>query len=324
MKRIKLLLTAALFAASVAAYGQNFNHVTVIDTNFENGLGGWGPRGSPQQGLERLEIARDVKHSGNASMRVFNRSFTWHGPIHKLTDNPVPGDVYSMSAWIYFRDGPNTAAFTFSVERSFKNTAQAHAYQNVTSFQVRKGEWTEIKSEYTISSDPTQASIWIYFELPYKEDNQVTANDKIDFWLDDVKFIKLDPASRPRAEVNIPNLAETWSRSFDIGTAVSLSDVDMSGQTAQLLMKHFTVLVAENEQKMETVQPVEGRFNWEPAEQIINFAEMTGMRLRWHALVQHTQNPAWVFQDRTTPSRAVSRDVLNQRLRAHIQTIVRR
>jgi endo-1,4-beta-xylanase len=51
---------------------------------------------------------------------------------------------------------------------------------------------------------------------------------------------------------------------------------------------------------------------------------MTGMRLRWNSLVQHAQNPAWVFQDKANPSRAVSRDVLNQRLKTHIETIMRR
>jgi endo-1,4-beta-xylanase len=323
MKKTILLVVIILLA--VGAYAQNYNHVTVIDTNFEDGkLGGWAPRGEASRGLEKLEVVRDIKHSGSASMRVFNRSYTWHGPIHKLTDNPVAGDVYSMSAWIYFKDGPGTAAFTFSVERSFKNASTPHTYQNVTSFQVKKGEWTEIKTEYTIGSDPTQAGIWIYFELPYKEDNLATANDKIDFWLDDIKCIKLDPASRPKAEINIPNLAEVWQRYFEIGTAASLNDVDFSSQTAQLLMKHFTVLVAENEQKVETVQPAEGRFNWEPADAIINFGEMTGMRLRWHALVWHSQNPAWLFQDKANPSQPVAKDVLNQRLRTHIQTVMRR
>ena len=319
------LVFICILAAVSAVYGQNFNHVTVIDTNFEDGtLGGWAPRGAPERGLEKLEIVKDIKHSGTSSMRVFNRSYTWHGPIRKLTDSPAAGDVYSMSAWIYYRDGPNTGAFTFSVERSFKNPATPHAYQNVASFQAKKGEWTEIKAEYTVSADPTQAAIWVYFELPYKEDNLAAANDKIDFWLDDIKFIKLDPASRPKAEINIPNLAETWARYFEIGTAASIHDVDFSSQTAQLLMKHFTVLVAENEQKMETVQPAEGRFNWEPADAVIGFGEMTGMRLRWHPLLQHTQNPAWLFQDKANPSRAVSKDALNQRLRTYIQTVMRR
>ena len=325
MNKAKFLFILTLFSISAVLYAQNYNHVTVIDTNFEDGtLGGWGPRGTPERGLEKLEVVRDIKHSGSAALRVSNRSFTWHGPIHKLSDNAVAGDIYSMSAWIYFQDGPAVGAFTFSVERSFKDASKEHAYQNISSFQVKKGEWTEIKAEYTVGADPSQASIWVYFELPYKEDNRISANDKIDFWMDDIKFIKLDPASRPKAEVNIPNLADAWSRYFDVGAAVSRDDVDFSSQTAQLLMKHFTALVADNEQKMDTVQPAEGIFNWEPVDAIVNFGEMTGMRFRWHPLLWHKQNPAWLFRDRASPSNPASKELLNQRLKTYIQTVMRR
>lgn len=319
----RLVIMLALFTVCAALYGQNYNHVTVIDSNFDNGsLDGWMPRNDPAKGSTKIEIDRNIKHSGAASMRVFDRKFTWMGPIHKLTDNPVAGDVYSISAWIYFKDGPNNGAFTFSVERAMKNGTSM--YQNVTTFQVPKDTWTEIKTEYTIGTDPTVAGISVYFELPYKEDHLVTANDKIDFWMDDIKFIKLDPASRPKAQMNIPNLSDAWKRSFDIGVAASQADVDTSSQNAQLLMKHFTVLTAENDQKMETVQPSEGRFVWGPVENIIRFGEMTGMRIRWKSLVQHTQNPAWIFRDRINASLPASKDVLNQRLKTYIQTVVTR
>jgi len=320
------VLAFVLITLCAFLYGQNYKHVTVIDNNFEDGtVGGWSGRGTPgKEPVNKLEIARDIKHGGNASMRVFDRSRTWHGAIHKLTDAAVAGDVYSVSVWVYFKDGPAVPAITFSVERSFKNAAAAHSYQNVTTFQAKKGEWTELKTEYTVGADPTQASIWVYFELPFKEDNLLTANDKVDFWLDDIKIIKLDPASRPKVEMNIPNLSDTWRRYFDIGAAVPKNAVDTSSQTAQLIMKHFTVLVAENEQKMETVQPAEGRFDWGPADAIINFGEMTGMRLRWYPLVWHSQNPAWLFRDKANASATASKDLMNQRLKTYIQTIVRR
>ncbi|GHV68227.1 hypothetical protein AGMMS49928_07190 [Spirochaetia bacterium] len=321
MKRLHMAFALLFFITGIAVYAQSAS-VTVVDSNFENGnLDGWAPRGDRE---EKLEIVKDIKHGGTSSLHVFNRSKTWHGPIHKLTDNAVADDIYSVSLWIYYKDGPATGAFTFSIERSFKDASKAHAYQNVTSFQAKKGEWTEFKTEYTVGADPTQAGIWVYFELPYKEDNLVQPNDKIDFWVDDIRIVKLDPALRPKAEQNIPNLSEKWQNYFDIGAAVSADEVNFSSQQAQLLMKHFTVLVAGNDMKMETVQPREGSFDWAPAERIIDFGEMTGMRLRWHPLVWHSQNPAWLFQDKANPARAVSKDVLNQRLKTYIQTIMRR
>jgi endo-1,4-beta-xylanase len=316
----KMLIGCFFILISAGLYGQTYNHVTMIDSNFNNGqLGGWEARGT-----ESLDVVNDIRQSGTHSLRISNRTTTWHGPIHLLTENPVPGDEYSMSAWIYFRDGPATAAFTFSIERSFTNPARAHSYQNVTSFQVRRGEWTEIKTEFTTGADPTQAAVWVYFELPYKQDGQITANDRIDFWVDNIRLVKLDPASRPKIELDIPNLADVWERHFDIGASVSRDGADFSSQNAQLLIKHFRAIVAENEQKWDAIQPVEGTFTWDAADSIIEFGEMTGMRLRWHGLVWHQQNPAWVFQDRANPARQVSRDILNQRMRTHIQTVMRR
>ena len=316
----KLFCAGIILCLAMGIAAQTFNNVTVIDSTFEDGSpGGWAARGT-----EKLEVVKDVKHGGGASLRISKREYTWNGPIHLLTNNAVAGDIYSMSAWIYYRDGPASAAFTFSVERSFKDASTPHRYQNITSFQAKKGEWTELKTEYTVGADPTQQGIWVYIELPYKEDNLVTPNDKIDFWLDDIKFVKLDPALRPQAEQNIPNLADSYRNSFDIGTAVSRDEVNFSSQSAQLLMKHFTVLTAGNEMKMDIVQPSEGRFDWAGAEEIINFAEMTGMRVRWHPVLFHKQNPAWVFQDKANPAKAASKDLLNQRLKTYVQTIVRR
>ena len=318
----KFFTVSVLLTVCAVLYGQNYNHVTVIDTSFDNNsLGGWAPRTDTGRGLgNKVELDRNIKHAGSASMRVFDRTLTWMGAIHKLTDNAVPGDVYSMSAWIYFQDGPATGAFTFSVERAY--SGRGNTYDNVTTFQARRGQWTEVKTEYTIPTDPSQTSVWVYFELPWKQEAQTSANDKIDFWLDDVIIIKLDPASRPMAEQNIPNLRDSLGRHFDIGAAANINHIDPASQFAQLLVKHFSVIVAENEHKWNAVQPEEGKFNWTQTERIIQFAESTGMRIRWHAFVWHEQMPDWVFVDNR--GRPAAKRALDARLKTHIQTVMRR
>lgn len=318
------VLLALLVAAGGILSAQTFKNVTVIKNSFDDGkVGGWAHRGHPGS-EEKLIIDTAVKKVGSASLKITNRTKTWHGPIHLLTDNAVAGDVYAFSGWIYYNQGPENQAFTFSVERSFKDPNEAHKYANILSFQAKKGEWTQIKGEYTVGADPTQKNIWVYFELPYKADDLVTANDQIDFWVDEIEFIKLDPALKPKVQLDIPNLGDTLYDWFSIGTAVNPDEVDPSQQKAQLIMKHFNALVAGNAHKMDAIQPQEGKFEWRDADRIVEFGMLTGMRVRWHSLQWHQQAPAWLMQDPKDPNKRVSKDLLNQRLKTHIQTIVKR
>lgn len=282
-KKLHALL-ALLLCGTTLLTAQTYKNETAIKTSFDDGnLGGWAPRGNKGE-EETLQIDTAVKKAGAGSLRISNRKKTWQGPIHLLTDKAVAGDVYSFSAWIYYQDGAATQAFTFSVERSFKDESAEHKYANILSFQAKKGEWTQIKGEYTVGADPTQKNIWVYFELPYKADELVTANDKIDFWIDEIEFVKLDPALKPKAELNIPNLGDLWYEHFNVGVAVNAEEVDASQQKAQLIMKHFNALVAGNAHKMDAIQPQEGKFTWTDADKIVEFGSLTGMRIRWHAL----------------------------------------
>jgi len=315
---ILLLLLSSLFVFAQ----EEFNNVTVIDSTFEDGtLDGWGPRGHSGE-VETLEVVNNVKHSGSSSLYISNRTKTWQGPIHLLTDDIVPGDIYSLSAWVYFDEGGNNLPLTFSVERSFKDADREHSYMNVNSFQIPKGEWTQIEMEFSVGSDPDQKEIWVYFELPYKEDALVTAEDKVSFYMDDITFVKLDPALRPQAQMDIPNLYDNWVSWFDVGATVSADDVDFSSQTAQLLMKHFTSIVAGNAHKMAYIQPEEGEYSWDRADAIVEFGALTGMRQRWHTLLWHQQNPDWLFLD--GQGNTASAELMDQRLEEYITTVMKR
>ncbi|TCW61186.1 endo-1,4-beta-xylanase [Treponema sp. J25] len=299
---------------------QTFKNELILTSDFEDGkVGKWGPRGT-----EKVEVTTEVAKGGKYSLKISERTKTWNGPIHVLTEKPVPEDTYIITAWIYYKEGPAQSGFVLSAERSFQNEKQDHSYTNVASFLVKRGEWTQVSAEYNVPKDPTQKTIWFYFELPYKDDASVTANDKITFYIDDVKVEKLDPAAKPKIELGIPSLYETLSKWFSVGAAVEPEDVEPSTQKAQLMIKHFDTMVAGNAHKMDSVQPKEGQFDWSRADKIIEFGEMTGMRLRWHTLVWHNQVPAWFFQDPKDPNKPASKELLNQRLKTHIQTVVRR
>lgn len=320
----KAALAAALLMIPGAAMAQEetYNHVKLFETNFDDGtLQGWGGRGRPGK-METLTLVPGIAHTGPASLKISDRVATWMGPIRPLAENIAPEDTFRISGWVYYDEGPANAAFTLSVERFFKDPKAGHKYNNIGNVQAKKGEWTPFTVEYTVGSDPTQAGLLFYVERPYKSDDQLTPEDKISFSIDDVVALKLDPASRPKIQDDIPNLAEIWADRFTVGAAVSPDEVDPANALGQLTMKHFTALVAGNTMKWDALQPKEGQFQWAEADKMVEFGSLTGMAIRGHTLVWHQQTPAWVFQDPKDPTKPVSKELLLQRMKAHIKTVM--
>jgi endo-1,4-beta-xylanase len=106
-----------------------------------------------------------------------------------------------------------------------------------------------------------------------------------------------------------------------VGTAAipnDLSDPTLSQITAE----QFSVLTPGNEMKWQVVEPQQGTFNWTGADNLVNFAEAHGQRVRGHTLVWHNQLPNWLTQGvaNGTISNSQLRDLLHQ----HITTEVSR
>ncbi len=116
------------------------------------------------------------------------------------------------------------------------------------------------------------------------------------------------------------SLKEGYKNYFSIGVAVGSRS--MVGDEAAFIKTQFNSLTAENAMKMESLQPGEGIFNWQLADSIVSFAVNNGFRIRGHALCWHEQAPKWFFTDKN--GKDVSREVLLDRLRTHIHTVVSR
>ena len=61
--------------------------------------------------------------------------------------------------------------------------------------------------------------------------------------------------------------------------------------------RQFNMLVAENEMKMETLQPSQGQFSFGQADNLVNLAKNNNMTVRGHCLVWHQQQPTWLSED---------------------------
>lgn len=116
-------------------------------------------------------------------------------------------------------------------------------------------------------------------------------------------------------------LRDYYQDYFPIGVAVTPEQVKDPVQS-QMIRRQFNSLTAENAMKMGPLHPQEHRYFWNDADTIVNFAVNNGLKVRGHALCWHNQAPAWMFTDKD--GKQVSKEVLLERLREHIHTVVGR
>lgn len=125
-----------------------------------------------------------------------------------------------------------------------------------------------------------------------------------------------DPGGEPNAEVPLRSLADRAG--VVVGTAVDAFALARKNGYRTELAREFSSVTPENVMKWEVTQPERGRFEFEDADALVDFARDNRMRVRGHTLVWHIQNPPWLRDGR------FSRDEMIDLLRRHIHTVVGR
>lgn len=119
---------------------------------------------------------------------------------------------------------------------------------------------------------------------------------------------------------NSKGLKDYYAHYFPVGVAVSPRALKTEEST--LILSQFNSLTPENAMKLGPVHPSENQYNWAGADSIAAFAQRHQLKLRGHTLCWHNQAPAWIFVDKD--GKNVSKEVLLQRLKEHISTVVGR
>lgn len=119
------------------------------------------------------------------------------------------------------------------------------------------------------------------------------------------------------------SLKEAVGNKFHIGVAMNTAQSSGRDTTAvQLIKKHFNSIVAENCMKSAVIHPEENRYNFSQADEFVKFGEENGMFIIGHCLMWHSQLPRWFCTD--SEGKNVSPEVLKQRMKDHIYTVVGR
>lgn len=108
---------------------------------------------------------------------------------------------------------------------------------------------------------------------------------------------------------------------FTMGVAVSPRA--LKTDEATLVLQQFNSMTPENAMKMGPIHPSENEYSWKDADSIAAFATRNNLKLRGHTLCWHNQTPRWFFIDSAT-GQQVTKEVLLQRLKDHITTVVKR
>lgn len=117
-----------------------------------------------------------------------------------------------------------------------------------------------------------------------------------------------EPASAgPPAPSTLRQAAE--KHDLLVGAAIRPDLFAKPGYT-ETTASQFNLVTAENAMKFDSTQPVEGRFDFRQADQIIDFAQQNKMKVRGHTLVWHNQVAKWVTEDRCKDAEGI--------LKAHI------
>ena len=118
-------------------------------------------------------------------------------------------------------------------------------------------------------------------------------------------------------------LKEALSDKFYIGTALNVDQIlGRDSESMDIVKTHFNSIVAENCMKSMFLQPKEGEFFFDEADKFVTLGEENNMFIIGHCLIWHSQAPNWFFTD--DKGNDVSREVLIERMRNHITTIVTR
>ncbi|GIJ26430.1 endo-1,4-beta-xylanase A [Micromonospora qiuiae] len=277
----------------------------VIDTDFEDGLDGWGPRDSGP-GAPRVTLT-DVAHGGTSAALVTDRVNQGAGLGRDVTGLFEAGVTYEVDAWLRFAEGQPTDQIWLSLAST---SGGSQSFSTLAQFEtVTNSGWTQVSARFTM---PAADDALLYFETRWQGAD--VAGNTSDFLVDDI--VVRVPA--PPVIEDLTGIHETTD--FPVGVAIDSRETVGGG--AELLTRHFNQITPENHMKPEAWYDDEGNFRpHDQALAMMDFARDNNLRVYGHVLVWHSQTPDWFFQDaagQPLTTSAAHQQLLRERLRTHI------
>ncbi|MBQ3566598.1 MAG: endo-1,4-beta-xylanase, partial [Oscillospiraceae bacterium] len=170
-KRLMSCLTAAVMVlcmASVLPFTAVAETVELFKDTFEDGYGGWAPRGDAT-----IEIVDTTANTGEKSLYISGRVKNWNGAGCSKVKELACDGTYKFTSYVMQDEGNDTEQI--NLQMLYKDAYDEENYKNIASVQAKKGVWTKIEGTYTIPLDASEMTI--YLETP---------SNLINFYIDDI------------------------------------------------------------------------------------------------------------------------------------------
>lgn len=177
MKRKLLSLTTVIMMIlSCLVFTPSYEQVSAEDSvlfesNFDDGtINDWTPFG----GAGKLSLDETASHSGQYSLKITERSESYHGPSITADAMFRPEKTYSFTAWAY-QNTESVKNITWTLR--YVDSLGTSRFEQIGTADVQPDTWTEISGTLTMSDD--SIAYLLYFECSH-----ATA----DFNIDDISI----------------------------------------------------------------------------------------------------------------------------------------
>ncbi|WP_233267320.1 endo-1,4-beta-xylanase [Paraglaciecola sp. L3A3] len=147
----------------------------IVDGDFEDGIGAWGPRGDATVTLETTEA-----HAGNNSALVVGRTANWQGISKSVVGLFTADESYNVAAWVKLSDDASTVTPNMKLTLEINHGAGdgTTEYLEMTApVTVTAGDWVELTGTYTHTITTVANSANLYVEA---------SETTVDFYVDDI------------------------------------------------------------------------------------------------------------------------------------------
>ncbi|MBR6386131.1 MAG: endo-1,4-beta-xylanase [Ruminococcus sp.] len=158
LKKFAMISMALALSCTSVPMSASAEAVELVNDTFEESFGTWKARTS---GSTEIKLTDEQFHSGKKSLGITGRTVNWNGAGASMIGIMYPDRQYSLSVAVYYDDEVGGQSQQFNLQCLYTDKDGKENYKYISGVNVQKGQWTEIKGNYTVPSDASNIVVYV-------------------------------------------------------------------------------------------------------------------------------------------------------------------